>query len=140
MIHENSGACEKCETVFNKYRDFYIPLKEWFKFLQKDYPEFHISCAGRGKKEQETLYGHGASRAQWGQSAHNYNAAIDLFIIDSNSPNIYPVEKFNYVIPPRLGNGFNWYGLPGSPFRELPHIEPIHWRTLVSIGSIHLVE
>jgi hypothetical protein len=137
--HTNSGACNKCSLIFNKYPNFYAPLRDWFFAFQHLHPEAHISCAGRGEEEQESLYFRRASRAEWGQSAHNYGAAIDIFEMTGHR-DIYETVWFHNVLAPALPKWLTWYGRPGSKFYELPHVEVTDWRDMAKKGLIGLVE
>jgi hypothetical protein len=138
MRHDLSGNCEKCDELFDKYPGFHQGLREWFKKLQKKCPEAHISCAGRGKEDQENAVKWGASRAHYGQSAHNYNAALDIFRL-LNGQTDYNKDWFRNVISGAVirhntdqGRMFeiDWYGLPGASFKELPHCEVENWQAL----------
>lgn len=143
--HLNNGDCGKCDDIFNRYPGFHPGLRAWFKQVQKEDPTAHISAAGRGKVEQEAFFEKGASRAHYGQSAHNYNAAIDIFRLihtgaDWSPPwfrsSIQPrVEKHNAQID-TLVFKITWYGMPGSKFFELPHVEVSGWKNL----NLKLVE
>lgn len=140
-MHENNGNCPGCEKIFNRYPHFYKPLKDWFKALQAKHHEAHISCAGRGRQEQEDAYARGASRAHWGESAHNYNAAIDIFEQSGDRKNIYERAWFASVIAPNLPDFLDWYGQAGvSGFRELPHVEVKYWSGLAQKKILKLVE
>lgn len=136
--HVNNGKCEKCQDIFEAYPGFHVGLKAWFEGLQKKDPSAHISCAGRGKVDQEAALASGASKAHYGQSSHNFNAAIDIFRLtqagaswdrpwfrDSVGTAVYkhnanPDKKFD----------INWYGMPGAKFFELPHVEVDGWKDL----------
>lgn len=135
-VHQNNGHCEGCQGIFNKYPGFYEPLKEWFMGLQVIHPKVHISCAGRGGIEQAKFKLIGLSRAEYGESAHNWNAAIDIFL---NQKNIYDNNWFYAHIPPSLPPEFNWYGSKDSKFYELPHIEVRDWKELAKIGELKLI-
>lgn len=139
MKHENSGQCGKCRAIFDVYAGFDRLLRTWFETLQATHPDAHISCAGRGKVEQELLFQRGATRATWGRSAHNWNAAIDIFrLLDGR----YDLSSdwFWSTVEPVLLADFTWYGRAGSIFFELPHIELTHWREFAKAGTIKLVE
>ena len=138
--HENNGNCAKCDQIFGKYPSFCKPLKLWFKNLQAKHPEAHISCAGRGKAEQEDAANHGLSKAHYGQSAHNYNAAIDIFELQGDKENIYERRWFNNVVAPNIPDFLDWYGKPGSVFFELPHVEIKDWKSLAQKKVLKLVE
>ncbi len=139
MKHLNNGDCPKCEAIFKKYDGFYQPLKDWFKKLQKEFPEAHISEAGRDEDTQNILFNRKATRAKFGQSAHNYNAAIDIFVQGFDQKTIYPRDWYNSILTARLTENINWYGSPGSSFFELPHVEWRDWKKLVLSGDLKLI-
>lgn len=144
--HLNNGDCPKCELIFNKYPGFHEGLKAWFKDIQKNHPEAHISAAGRGKADQEEFFKKGTSNAHYGQSSHNYGLAIDIFKLHDSGAE-WPKEWFTAVV--RLAvitnnkDGafkINWYGEPGSPYYELPHCEVANFKELIANGKAKLVE
>lgn len=139
MKHENNGRCSKCHEIINLYPNFEPKFLSWFEFLQLHHPEAHVSCAGRGKQAQEDKYNHGLSRAQWGMSSHNYNCALDFFVIMPGLE-IYDKHWFETVLEPNLADYLIWYGKPGSVFYELPHVELKAWRDMKAQGLIQLVE
>ncbi len=143
-FHQNlHGDCPGCEHLFDRYPGFDAPLRLWFGTVRRAFFDAHISCAGRGKIEQEVDFQRGASNAHWGQSAHNYNAAIDLFQQDMNAPHHYSVTR-DWVLSIfdkcPLPADFEWYGAPGEKYREVPHIQVRNWRELVVPNSLRLVE
>lgn len=137
-MHTNSGACLGCAKIFNAYPGFYAPLKEWFFNVQEKFPTFHISCAGRGRIEQEAAFHRGASSAHWLESAHSFNAAIDTFFqVNGNyslDENLY--EEIVKFIDPTI----EWYGNPLAKFKELPHFQLRNWRDFVKNGQLRPVE
>lgn len=104
--------------------------------MQKAYPDAHISCAGRGRAAQEAAFMNKRSKARFGQSAHNYNAAIDVFC---NGKELYPVDWFEQVVGANIDDRFKWYGKKGSPYYELPHVEISDWKILVKERVLKLV-
>lgn len=140
MKHENNGKCDRCAQVFDRYPGFHAELRKWFESLQKDHPEAHISCAGRGADEQENLFNKRATRARYGQSAHNYNAAIDIFENGGDLKDIYEINWFKVIIGPRIPDWLEWYGVPGSKFYELPHVQVKDWRFKMAMGKMKPVE
>lgn len=140
MKHENNGACPKCQAIFNTFPGFEPRLRAWFEELQGRYPVAHISCAGRGKAAQADALAKGMSRAPYGKSAHNYNAAIDIFEMSGISTDIYERAWFKTVVEPNLKDFLSWYGAPGASFPELPHVEVKEWRELARNGKLSLVE
>lgn len=138
-MHTNDGGCEKCEEIFNLYPNFNDELKTWFKAIQIENPEAHISCAGRGKVDQEVCFQRGASKAHYGQSAHNFNLAIDIFQLKDGQA-AWDQAWFDSVVKPNLYGALSWFGAPNAVFRELPHVEISNWKDLVQNGSVGLVE
>lgn len=138
--HQNDGKCEKCLEVMHKYAGFNAYLETWFKSFQSDHPEVHISCAGRGKDDQNKARASGASRAGWLESAHNFNCAIDIFVILPGSQQIYPLAWFTNILAKRLTPFLKWYGDKKWGFYELPHIEIADWRDLRAKGLVQNVE
>lgn len=139
MKHENDGYCEKCHQIINRYPGLYTPLLEWFKFFQKNHPEAHISCAGRGEADQNHAYDSGTSRAHWTESAHNWNAALDFFVAKKGL-NIYDKQWFELVLGSMIPEFLEWYGKPGSEFYELPHVQLKNWKAYRDSGHLRLVQ
>jgi hypothetical protein len=137
MKHTSDGDCKRCDEIFDRYPGFHAGLRKWFKDFQKKNVDAHISCAGRGREDQEYAVAHRLSRAHWGDSAHNWNAAIDLFC-QAHGKDIYDAEFFQRVSS-ALTPDLNWYGLPGSAFPELPHVEVRAWRDLMLSKQLKLV-
>lgn len=120
--HINNGKCEKCETILDKYPGFNEELRKWFKELQKNHPDAHISCAGRGKNEQEQWFKQGKSKAHYEQSAHNYNCALDFFRLTVNGAD-FSSDWYRELIGPEAKKaGFDWAG-DWKSFKELVHVE-----------------
>lgn len=136
--HSNNGACEKCAELFERYHDFYQPLREWFEQFQEFHPEAHISCAGRGEIEQESMFQEKRSRAHYGESPHNFNAAIDVFCIVPGI-DIYDREWFERVLAPIIPSHFEWGG-SWKKFPDYPHIQVRNWILLRDKGLLYLVE
>lgn len=138
-MHDLSGACPKCQQILNLYPGFDPSLQSWFEALQKTNPMLHLSQAGRGKIDQEALFSRGASKAHYGESAHNWNAAIDLFFLIDGAYNLNPL-LFGQIILPALNASFCWYGRVGAPYYERPHVELTDWNSRAQNGLLHLVE
>ncbi|MFA7333638.1 MAG: hypothetical protein WC130_05000 [Kiritimatiellia bacterium] len=137
--HKNDGQCLKCLSIIQRYSGFHFGLFKWFQALQLKHPEAHISCAGRGRQDQEEVFHRGASRARFGESAHNYNAALDLFKNQGND--LYDRSWFQLVVAPAIrGTDFEWYGSPGAAFPELPHVQVKAWRALADNDQLTKVE
>jgi len=138
-MHKNNGACPKCLEIINRYPNFNKDLLSWFTLFQARFHEAHISCAGRGREDQENAYAKNLSKSRWGHSAHNYNCAIDLFC---NLPGVdlYSPKWFGSVVAPEIPSYLSWYGAPGSVFPELPHVEVRNWRDLLAGKEVELVE
>lgn len=136
--HENSGDCRHCDELFNKYPGFYDPLRKWFKTLQKTHPTAHISCAGRNEADQMACLNAGTSRAAWRRSAHNWNAAVDIFgIVDGVA--LFVRDWYDKNLVGNIPLEFEWYGSPNSPFPELPHVQLRDWQAQAMDGDLKLV-
>jgi hypothetical protein len=129
--HANNGHCPKCQELLDAYPDFNADLREWFEDFQAKHPSAHISCAGRGHLAQEEYFHKGASKAHYGQSAHNFGCALDLFVIQAGL-DLYDKNWFETILAPNLEPWLEWYGAPGASFYELPHVEIKAWKTLVA--------
>lgn len=138
MSHTNDGACAKCEEIFNKYPGFYQPLKDWFLEKQKQCNFVHISCAGRGKLDQEYCFNTGASKAHYGESSHNANCAIDLFFLVEGKYNL-DKDRFEEIMQD-LPETLLWFGRDGAPYYELPHLEIVGWFDMFKAGLLKLVQ
>ena len=138
-MHLNDGACQKCLSIFQAYPNFDRTLFNWFLSIQTAHPEAHISCAGRGKVDQQALFNRGASKAMYGYSAHNFNAAIDIFRLLNGNYDIAG-DWFSIVIEPNLTADLCWYGRPKAPYYERPHVELAAWPQMVKSGILKLVE
>lgn len=130
--HINNGHCTKCQEVFDRYPGFHGELRTWFEYLQTRFPDAHISCAGRGKAEQEMWFHKKTSRARWKESAHNWNAAIDIFQLVNGEAH-WSADWFNATVREGLKwvtapMSFTWYGVKGARYFELPHVEVTGWR------------
>ena len=139
MSHVNSGNCLKCKEIMDKYPGMNQDLRDWLEEFQAACPEVHVSCAGRGRVEQESDYQRGASRAHYGQSAHNFNCAVDTFVM-IHDLDLYDKHWFQSILGPKITSKLEWYGLPGASFYELPHIQIKNWKDLVQQGLAKLVE
>lgn len=138
MTHTNDGACKKCLDIMDKYPGINPQLKSWFLMAQAVYWNFHCADAGRGEYDQEAYFAKGASKARWGQSSHNYNAAIDTFFLVDGA---YSLDKDLYnQLAAEIPDYISWYGAPDAKFYELPHFEITEWRKLVAAGEASLVE
>lgn len=138
-MHNNFDIqCPGCLARFSKYPGFYKPLQDWFFSMRVKDSRFHCADAGRGKIDQEAYFARGASNAHFGESAHNFNVAVDTFFqVDGN----YCLDSALYLsLVAGLAPEINWYGIPGSPFKEIPHFEWGSWRTLRTTGVVTLVE
>lgn len=138
--HSSSSVpCEKCMEIIDMYPNFNQEVLSWWLMIQSMYPSAHISCAGRGKKEQERVYNAKLSLARWGQSAHNWNCAIDIFELRDGKA-VWDELWFDKVIRSNIPYNLKWYGSPNARFRELPHVELNGWANLINTLQIKLVE
>ncbi len=97
-----------------------------------------VTCTLRSNFEQAVLYAQGrtapgkiVTRAQPGQSAHNWGLAIDVVPVVNGKPcweDNNPVWQEIGSIG--LARGMEWYGVPGAAFHELPHFQMPNWKSL----------
>jgi hypothetical protein len=143
--HPNGNTCPECDRIIALYPGFNPLLHSWLKVMKAKYNMLHISEAGRGKEKQNQLFaertpeGKRKTKAVWGESSHNYNCAIDCFIIIRNV-DLYDRHWFQTYFKPEVPAHLNWYGEIGHEFWELAHIEVRNWRDLKERGEIKLVE
>lgn len=139
MKHPNNGACDYCKELMDKYPGFNKDLKSWFTAMQAKYKMLHISEAGRGQARQRELLKIKKTKASFGKSAHNWNCAIDTFI-QVKSLGMYDENWYRTYFEPEIPDSLYWYGSPGAPYPELPHIEFRNWKMLAATGEAKLVE
>lgn len=144
-MHQNITKCLGCEQVLDKYPNFYQPLRDWFYSFRTSNLDAHCSWGGRGAKDQELFFNKGLSHAHWGQSAHNYNAALDFFRLTQTNTGLtaqFDSPWYRNVLGPATDANPNlrWYGKPPITFFELPHVEWANWRVLRDAGKLNLVE
>ncbi len=136
--HENKLNCLKCTELLIKYNGCHQTIYNFVHTLRSSDNTAHISCGPRGRVDQEIYFQRGATRAHYGQSAHNYGAAVDIFRIDELGKLSYDKAWFNQVVGTevRLHNDHStkepltWYGKKGSKFYELPHVELTNWKKM----------
>lgn len=136
--HDSSGACPHCLEIINKYPGFDEDLLHWFQSVQKKFTNFHVAEAGRGREVQEDDFDRKASKAHYGESAHNYNCALDTFFMIDGA---YSLDEGQFKrIAVNLPSFIEWYGAPGASFPERPHFEKVGWKELAAQGLVSLVE
>lgn len=138
--HVNNGRCPRCAAIIDRYPKFSLGLRKWFEDFQLEVPEAHVSCAGRGRQDQEDAFLKKVSKARYGESAHNAGAALDIFEMSGDVSNIYERKFYEEQLRPRLRSWIRWYGAPGAPFPELCHVEVKNWKELLAKGELSLVE
>lgn len=135
-----TGKCLGCQKIMDRYPGLHKELRIWFESFQFRHFEAHISDAGRGCQDQEAAFLRGSSKARWGQSAHNWNCALDIFVLNHSSGSLYPLKWYQQVLANELPTWLEWYGRIGAPFYELPHVEVRGWRQMAKNLAINLVE
>lgn len=118
-----------------------LPLcKEFVTQCQQQGIDILITCTFRSPEEQDRLYAQGrktpgaiVTNAKGGQSEHNYmmsngkfaSKAFDVVPLRGGKC-IWGTEGHDLEIWQTVGKigmdlGLNWYGAPGSKFKEFPH-------------------
>jgi hypothetical protein len=141
-MHINVPNCPKCVQLLDKYPGFHSGLREWVSQFLSTNCDAHISAAGRGRDDQELFFKKGTSRAHYGQSAHNWNAAVDFFHLTQAGGAAFDRPWYQQVLGPAvLANpALKWYGEPPISFLEFPHVEWRCWRSLAASGEATLVD
>lgn len=134
MKHENGTFCLKCNEIIERYPSINQEVERFFWDLKSRFPELHAAEFGRDKINQELMFERGASRAHFGQSAHNYNAAVDVFFQVYGNYNT-DIKRF-LDLEPFIPETIEWYGREGSKFYERPHFELKNWREMVEQGLL----
>jgi len=96
------------------------------------------TCTYRSNAEQDKAFAQGrtvrgniVTRARGGQSAHNFtingvpaSKAFDMVPLEHGKP-VWDVSHPAWQTMGAIGAelGLNWYGSPGSVFREYPHFQ-----------------
>jgi hypothetical protein len=137
--HINNGKCERCKVIIEKYPGFSPELRAWFETFQVNHKDAHVSCAGRGKAEQEQWFRQGKSKAHWKQSAHNWNAALDFFRLTVNGADFSTSWYVQLLGPEAKKAGFDWAG-DWKTFKELLHVQVKDFDKLAKEGKLKLVE
>jgi hypothetical protein len=126
--HVNTGACPKCLEIISKYPGFDSSLADWFKSFQLVNRDSHISCAGRGKVEQEADFDKDVSDAHWTESPHNYNGALDFFRLTQAGGAIFDRPWYLAVLAPAAKKaGFVWGG-DWIHRKDYPHVEIVDFK------------
>lgn len=137
--HTNNGRCLKCQEILDLYPGFHAELRMWFEAFQLRYNDAHVSDAGRGKKRQEQYLKAGSSFARWAESAHNWNAALDIFWLVAGKA-YYGMELYNSRLKPALLPWILWGMEWKGKMREAPHVEVRDWKALAKNKTLSLVE
>lgn len=139
MHHLNLPECPQCSSILHRYPNPHPHLVKWVAAFRGANNDAHISACGRGKEDQERDFAKGVSRAHWGQSPHNYNAAVDWFRITQAGGAAFDrpwfQAKFATLNDPQL-----LWGGSFTSFPDFPHVEIQGWRIAAQDGSLSLVE
>jgi peptidoglycan L-alanyl-D-glutamate endopeptidase CwlK len=108
-------------------------LQKLFNTVEAENPglKFQVNESRRGRKDQETAFLKGNSKAHYGQSAHNWtpSIAVDVYPLPIQFKNLKPYRALNAVVAPtakRLGIPIRWLG---PVMGDYPHYELHPWRS-----------
>ena len=127
-LHHKEGA--ECPLCQQKLLSAHESLREWFFEVKNAFLDVHISCAWRGKEDQEAAFHLGLSNAKYGHSKHNhtlngepYSLALDLFQL-RNGVAAYRPRYFAAINDFNARNGYpiRWGGSFRS-IRDCVHFE-----------------
>lgn len=68
-LHHQSGSV--CGLCVGKLDQAAPELRRWFKEMKAIFPTLHVSCAYRGKEEQNKAFASGKSKLKFPESRHN---------------------------------------------------------------------
>lgn len=100
-----------------------------------------VTCTFRSNDEQTALYAQGrtkpgaiVTKAQAGQSAHQYGLAIDIVPMVNGKPDWKGSDPVWKTVGD-LGQqaGLKWLGALGSEFPEEPHFELPNWKEVAGL-------
>lgn len=133
-MHSNAVSdCPGCLAKINQYADppFHPRLAAFLVDLRHTTPDAHVAVAGRDYDDQMEAYTKGLSRARFGESAHNYNLAFDLFRLDENGKACFEEAWYRKVLPVALKAfpDLEWSG-EWKDFHEYDHVEVRGWKKL----------
>lgn len=141
MIHLNQTICEKCISIINTYPNPHPLIVTFVDKFRAANPDAHISACGRSQADQDADFAKGVSRAKWGQSAHNYNAAVDFFRLTLAQGASFDANWYKTVLGPAIKQNPNlvWGGTFTS-IVDLPHCEVAGWAQEAQNGQLKLVQ
>lgn len=123
-------------------KDLYPPMQtlcaEFLRRCRAAGMDILITCTWRSGVEQNALYEQGRTKkgsivtnARAGQSKHNFMVegkpaakAFDFVPLVNGKP-VWDAAHPHWKAAGKIGMalGLNWYGAPGAPFREMPHMQ-----------------
>lgn len=127
--HKNNSDKSPCPSCQEKLKTAHPKLVAWFNdVVQPKFNDAHVSCAYRGKVEQNQAHAEGKSQLAYPNSKHNKTdldgkpcaLAIDLFQLCSNGMAAWPFKYFkeiSVVMEPGMTWGGNW------KFVDSPHYQ-----------------
>jgi hypothetical protein len=110
--------------------------------MQLSDPEIHLSTFGRGAFDQRDCYKKGSSAAQFGESPHNYNAAVDVWFL-VNGVYVADEKLYKEKLSGKIPDHLQWpisYFRNGKVTIDWPHVQARDWKELVSKGILKLVD
>lgn len=125
-MHLNTPSCPACEA---KLVQVHPDLQRWFKVFRDTHPDGHVSCGYRGEADQEADFAKGASKAHFGQSAHNVlpSHAIDLFRLTLTGGASFDSPWYRDIVAPvARASGLVWGG-DWKSIKDMPHVELPGW-------------
>jgi hypothetical protein len=119
MKHENYVPCESCAKKLEGADPL---IAHWFYQLREQFPTVHISCAFRGKDEQDKAVAEKKSLLKWPHSKHNVmqdgqpcSRAMDLFSLSDDGKAEFRLGYYISIA--------NWFEDQGAPIAA-----GLHWK------------
>lgn len=120
----------------------YTKLKAMLPIAQNAGIPFDITDGWRGEAEQQRAYADGNSKAQFGQSAHNYALAFDVLPLkpDGTFMDYSEVTEDMWAQLGQIGTnlGLKWGGEFHS-ITDKPHFEISNWQQLMNTAQAPLL-
>lgn len=126
--HADEADCQLCDEIVSRCSE---SIRKWFAHERTQDPALHASAGYRGKEEQEEAFRRGASKAQFGQSPHNYfpSRAVDVWFNERGRAvwDSLKLQEMAERLPAELEWGGYWKELV-----DAPHFQEREWKTVVT--------
>lgn len=124
-------------SIFTTYKNRWGSRFVLLRTLKEKFDLLKLGCASagididmtdgwRGEKDQEAAFSSGASKAHFGESAHNYGAAFDVVPVENNRP-VWETDSWSTIGDVGQALGLQWGGA-FSTIVDKPHFNIPNWQ------------